>query len=688
MVKSIINESIQYKESRQVDEEDLGYSSQIYGYDLFNKRIEFVTGKEKYLFTNKNVIYFPLYLIINDKPISKIGIFEIDSQKLIHALDEDGDIDFSNGNILFFNFVDQDFLNKQLSKQKIIISDKKASAHNEDADDDSEDESDDDEDVNNVLKLKLPTQYLKNEKRNTISSKKNDIYTIDTSHKSNMMLLEETEEHSLEIKSEYHEASNNNWVEKFMTNNNYDIIDVESNGDCFFATIREAFLQIGRKTTVDKLRIALSNEVTDEEYMHYRELYMMFLEETQFIEKKIKDNKRTMGEMKKRLSTADRDESVKIREEAKMLVQEHKKHNAEKDVANELLNDFQYMKDIDSFEKFKSFILTPRYWADVWAISTLERILNIKIIILSEQSYDANDVDSVLKCGELKESDVENQGFFNPEYYIIVCYTGYHYKLITYKNKRIFKFTEIPYDVKALIINKCMERNAGPYYLIQDFRNFKSKLGISPDEGMPLDSDDEMEVDLYDPSIVFMFHAKSDIQPKAGTGNGENIPQSKLTEFSVLNKEKVCHGWRRKLDDSWEAPFSLDGHRWNTVEHYVLGSQYKKGFPDFYRSFSLDSETDISKDVIIARAATSKSGKLKDRVLRPKNIKIDADYNEDGVEKRKNIERRTALDAKFSQNLDLKKILMETKNAKLIHFSRGHPPTTDEMLMHVRKKLQ
>ena len=39
----------------------------------------------------------------------------------------------------------------------------------------------------------------------------------------------------------------------------------------------------------------------------------------------------------------------------------------------------------------------------------------------------------------------------------------------------MLKFTEIPYDVKSMIINKCLETNSGGYYLIPDFRNLKRK---------------------------------------------------------------------------------------------------------------------------------------------------------------------------------------------------------------------
>ena len=42
------------------------------------------------------------------------------------------------------------------------------------------------------------------------------------------------------------------------------------------------------------------------------------------------------------------------------------------------MNEFDYAKNIDTSDKFAEFILTKDYWADTWAISTLERLLNTK----------------------------------------------------------------------------------------------------------------------------------------------------------------------------------------------------------------------------------------------------------------------------------------------------------------------
>jgi hypothetical protein len=213
------------------------------------------------------------------------------------------------------------------------------------------------------------------------------------------------------------------------------------------------------------------------------------LAEYQEKEKELKDMTKTISLLKKRLENSkNKKGSDEIVEQSKKILEEQKLLKVEKKGAKDLLDEFDYMENLTTLEKFREFMLTRHYWADTWAISTIERLLNIKVVLLSEEAFKSGDLDSVMQCGQLNDVNLEEAGSFVPDYYIIACYTGNHYKLISYKEKHIFKFREIPYDVKIMIINKCLEKNSGPYYLIQDFRNMKTKLGLHPN-GTPLISD-------------------------------------------------------------------------------------------------------------------------------------------------------------------------------------------------------
>ena len=90
MVVSRIDKSIDYKESRNIDSIDLNSTSHIYYGELFKKSINFIIGQANYSYIDKNIIYFNIYLVNSGKIISKIGIYEITSEKYSYIFN-DGD---------------------------------------------------------------------------------------------------------------------------------------------------------------------------------------------------------------------------------------------------------------------------------------------------------------------------------------------------------------------------------------------------------------------------------------------------------------------------------------------------------------------------------------------------------------------------------------------------------------------
>ena len=90
----------------------------------------------------------------------------------------------------------------------------------------------------------------------------------------------------------------------------------------------------------------------------------------------------------------------------------------------------------------------------------------------------------------------------------------------------------------------------------------------------------------------------------------------------------------------------------------------------------MDSESDLSKDPKLAK----EKGSMKKQ---DKHVSIDPDF----YDTRHKEEKTKALQAKFSQNGELNKILMSTDPAKLLFFRRGREPLVATSLMEVRKNM-
>jgi len=134
------------------------------------------------------------------------------------------------------------------------------------------------------------------------------------------------------------------------------------------------------------------------------------------------------------------------------------------------------------------------------------------------------------------------------------------------------------------------------------------------------------------------------------------------------------------------APFKLDNRTWNSVEHYYHANKFKKNHPDFYQLFTVESDSDISKDAAFAKGAGGKTGNFKKmNYKRPKDIVIDEDFFSSG---RAQQVMEAGQRAKYTQNEIPKRVLLATKNAKLQHHVRGSPPIIFYDSMKIREELK
>jgi predicted NAD-dependent protein-ADP-ribosyltransferase YbiA (DUF1768 family)/hemin uptake protein HemP len=668
MVLSKINKDVSYPELKSVDSSDIKMEANLYQLEILGSDVIIAVGNSKNTFEAENIMYFPVYLVKKNNKVIQIGVYEIKASDFISYLDDHNNLDVERmDEPLIYTFVTSEMINKLKMEPDVPLRrvEKKA---DEDSDSDLEEEEKSGSEYNVLYE---------------IPEERRDIFILTKGVPIPAELVQETQKKAKEYKEKYHQEPGDVWIQKFMKNKNYSLVDNEAGGECLFATIRDAFSSIAQQTSVAKLRNKLSKEATEEVFLNYKEQFDMYnttlLEDTN----KIRELEAEYITLQQKFSSViDRSEQKLISENAKKVKAEHDRLVHEKKVTSQMLHEYKFMKKVDTLEKFKAILKKCDFWGDTWAISTLERILNIKFIILSSEAYRKEDTKNILNCGQLNDTILENTGMFNPEFYVIIDHTGDHYRLIGYKHKLIFKFGEIPYDIKNMISEKCLERNAGAFFIIPDFQKFKGtrqKAALKP-----VDYEDLSEAKLrglYNDDVVFLFYSKSNDKPLPGKGSGEKIPSDRLKEFTEL---ATFPEWRKKLSNFWTAPFTLDNHHWASVEHYYQASKFKNENPHFYLSFSLDSGTDLSKDPQMAKAAGGKSGKLNGKQLRPEQVKVDADF----FGKRHKKEMYDAQYAKFTQNEDLKKLLLATNEAKLTHHSRGAPPIVFEELMLIRDKIR
>jgi len=712
MVYSHLNKSIEYPETRDIDAEDIDHVSSIYLLEIYGKPHTVAIGKVKYTFSvTYEVVYFPIYLVRNTKIIGKLGVYELERNRLLSIMDKNKEPKVANlGEPIWFSKTTEAYMKKTHSvyEEKAVVKDIEVQEEinmekekEKEKVEDIEGEEGEVEEEDDVLSLKKPQQKdieMQKEKTREPLEKRisiDDVFVKDKTQPNVATLPTETEEESKGLKEEYEKTKSlqDNWIQTFMKNKGYAIQRNEGGGDCFFAVIRDAFQEIGWQTTVQKLRAILAQEATYALFENYSAIYRGIVNENEIDEHEMQQIATKNKNLKKQMISTTAgligggitEQNKEILAGAKVLNKKYNEIKKKTEIENELLGDFGFMANVKSIEDLRTYIRTSNYWADTWAISTLERVLEIKVIIL-EESTDPN---AVMQCGQLNDEMTS----FSPKYYLLANYTGgNHYELATYKKKKIFVFSEIPYGIKVLVVNKCMERNAGPYAIIPAFRQFQSDLGLEVADSSSFEEEDMVErSDLYDPKYQFVFYHKSDSSKKPGDGSGEKpIPKNELTMFIGLIQKPVLP-WRQQLDDQWSSSaFTVDHLRWSSVAHYLIALPFQKEEPTIYKAFSLDGpDKDLSTDAKAARDAIDKkkiNGKLAEGkyYTKYKIVSKSGELGEDEIE----TARKNALMAKFSQNADLTTMLLDTRQALLKQFHPGKEATADILLMTVRKSLR
>ena len=690
MVLSRITSTVDYdEEDYRVHSEDVGHRSSLFESVLFKKKVILTLGKVKFSFIDKGVVFYPIYHVskvsiangrgtTTDKYaiIRRIGVYEMNKNDFINNIQENSnevDMSLLKRPIIFDNSIS--VINIHRTLPKIVV---KEAPKNVVADVAKVVVIDTVDDIVDDLEL-----GISDINREIDKSLKDGIFTKHDREKTSLN-HDEGKDTAEEITRSYRQSSNDNWVKKMMKNPHYELKDVDDNNS-FFNVVKDAFEKIGYYTTVHKLRCVVAKYTTDNYLNDRRTLLAEYKSQLTNLRTRMMEIKRTIEvDMRNQIKSSilTKGEQKVIIDKCNILKDEFDRMNKLKRDTTKIIDD-TFGKDfekITSLEEYKESIVSNKCFVNSNTISILERELNVKLIIFSEN--DCEDQNEVIKV----EKKIDGKINYKPDYYILCSFKNERYKKLSYKGKEIMEFTEIPYHIKVMIIKKSMAGISGNYSVIEDFKNYASFIGIKKESSNLDDENHENSRNLYNPSIQLMFYSKSS-EKIAGDGNGDLVDIADIRLFTELS---CTSNWRKKLDDSWvdlEHPFSINNKQYASVVHYYQGSKYKNGFPDFADQFALNSGSKISKDLQMCYSASS-SGSItinNDIIrLRPKNVSIDPDF----YRGRNIIERQKATDSKFTQKLHLREILLNTQNAQLNHYIGNKKPEIAVALMKTRSNLR
>lgn len=705
-LNSRLNNYISYSKKSSIYKNDKNKEATVYKIKLTEKEIPVVIalGEIRNDFIKYNIVYCPVYLVLGDGKKNKItfkpiGVYEFFKSAEDNLKDKEGDLDIRliEGPLLY-----NDINSKKITK---LLNDKP------------------------ILKdITEEEQELNQKKENEISIKSQEEAAIKA--KPLLISLEIEDDDDSEYKNVHDEkeyrkivkdyeamgvnAPRKNWLQKKMHDYNYTMINNKGGGDCFFIALSQAYKSIGKKTNQNNIRERLARSIPESVFVEYKSRENMFRGEldrnmkkqkemglkTKELVKMKEDKKKAFDEIKKtlpqtRISKDPRyKEIAKIQMEIKNIFGKFQKLRDDMKNTKELLEEFNFMKGINTLKEFREKIKSNDFWADESTIRILEELLNIKIIVIDKENRNG-----LIHCTDASET-IKAKGFFKPKYYVIMDLFKKHYQLVSYKNRKMFRFHELPHAIKEQIKHSCLVGSGNNIY--NYIPKFNKLIKVNDDDGKDDDDDEETTATIedskaeeedntefkdYDENTHFVFYSKSS-NKKPGKGKHEKIPKEKEGDYSELSKIK---DWRRVLSNFYVVvkPFELDGHTWNSVEHYYQASKFKNYTEgsdkhNFYLKFTAESNSEISKD---PDKAKKYGGKNKTGKYRPKHILMDEDFFTGKHKKFMEEGQR----AKYTQDEHSQKVLLLTKNAKLLHLMkiRGAPseliPFFDSM--KIRKEL-
>ena len=257
MVVSNINSNVSYPERKTIDEEDKGQDVSMYQIKLFDIDVVIALGNIKYNYSKEKVLYCPVYIIVDEsEKIYQIGVYEISKKKYDKGkyLDEDGDLDISKlQGPLLYTFVDKTYI-KKCMKNEILVEDDSLKTKSDDDGEDQEDEEDEEEEEKGEEEKKSEDDDEEDEDEDEVEDDLNAETTSPSLSNPPPVLVDlnieenvddddfftegETDKDEKKERKKYKKPTDrrdpNSWIQEYLHNNNYSVLDNEGGGDCFF----------------------------------------------------------------------------------------------------------------------------------------------------------------------------------------------------------------------------------------------------------------------------------------------------------------------------------------------------------------------------------------------------------------------------------------------------------------------
>lgn len=407
------------------------------------------------------------------------------------------------------------------------------------------------------------------------------------------------------------------------------------------------YLNQTEKETTAYLNGILADHISASMFDTLKTMYAILQEKQQSNKVRLKEVKQSLLENKKAIKNIHEQdvEFQTMMEDIKTFTMQSQHIQANQKYIKSLLKDKEYLQNIEDLQTFKEYIKSGEYVCEPWTIDIFERLMNIKIILLSK------DIPQWLVCSR-QSPFPHNMSLFNPMYYVVLEFVDNEYSIMQVNGVSLLTFQSLPLVIKDLVMNRCLEQSEGLYANIPLFVKYK-QFKLTKEQQQHL-KEPVLDLEPDKDRLVISDTLKKHGNP--GTVPFERIEFEHLIDSQLVRDKQ----WREKLADNYmksDARFKLGDRDWASVNHYVTAQQLKQRDPKKSDKLSLNTGSSLSKKVI------------------PYMLGDDND-------------RYGAVFAKFSQNPQLKDMLLQTGDAELYMYIPGKPHIRLKSLEKVRDVIQ